>query len=215
MFPLGSVLLPGEVLPLHVFEPRYRKLVVDCVESPDHSFGVTLIERGSEVGGGDQRATVGTLARLVQVAELGDGRFAVVAVGADRIRVHAWLPDDPYPLADVDVWPDAPGDDGGRVAGDEGLVSRVTQRARRSCALARELGDPVGDPSQEISGELLAASYQLVSLSPVGPSDRYALLCADGPVQRLRALESMLDDVEVLLRYRLEAGGNQAEPGEM
>ena len=53
MFPLGTVLLPGGVLPLHVFEPRYRKMVTDCVESPDHEFGVVLIERGSEVGGGE------------------------------------------------------------------------------------------------------------------------------------------------------------------
>ena len=56
MFPLGTVLLPGAVLPLHVFEPRYRQLVQDCLAG-EPEFGVVLIERGSEVGGGDQRAT--------------------------------------------------------------------------------------------------------------------------------------------------------------
>ena len=113
MFPLGSVLLPGGVLPLHVFEPRYRQLVIDCLadDSGDPEFGVTLIERGWEVGGGDQRADVGVVARMVQVEALDDGRYAVVAVGTRRIRVNAWLPDDPYPLADVDDWPDEAPDD--------------------------------------------------------------------------------------------------------
>ena len=72
MFPLGGVLLPGAVLPLHVFEPRYRQLVVDCLadDDGDPEFGVTLIERGSEVGGGDQRTDVGVVARMVRVEAL-------------------------------------------------------------------------------------------------------------------------------------------------
>jgi Lon protease-like protein len=63
MFPLGTVLLPGGVMPLHVFEPRYRQMIKDCMAS-DAEFGVTLIERGSEVGGGDVRSEVGTVARI-------------------------------------------------------------------------------------------------------------------------------------------------------
>ncbi len=212
MFPLGSVLLPGSVLPLHVFEPRYRQLVLDCVEAPDHEFGVTLIERGSEVGGGDQRTAVGTIAQLVQVAEIGDGRYAVVAVGTRRIRVNAWLPDDPYPLADVDEWPDDLAADTAEAAA---LLVAVTQRVRRSCALARELGDSVGDPSQEISDDLLTASYHLIGLAPIGEADSYRLLCAAGPLARLRQLDEMLDDVEILLQYRLGDGGNEVSLGEM
>ena len=108
MFPLGTVLLPGGILPLHVFEPRYRQLVIDCLadDDGDPEFGVTMIERGWEVGGGDTRSDVGVVARMVQIEALPDGRYAVVAVGTRRIRVLAWLPDDPYPLADVDDWPD-------------------------------------------------------------------------------------------------------------
>src|SRR5215217_7145860 len=106
MFPLGAVLLPGGVLPLHVFELRYRQLVQDCLASTDREFGVTLIERGFEVGGGDIRAMVGTVAKLVQVAETDDGRYALMTVGARRIRVNEWLPDDPYPVAEIEDWPD-------------------------------------------------------------------------------------------------------------
>ena len=85
MFPLGTVLLPGAVLPLHVFEPRYRTLVADCLAG-EPEFGVVLIERGSEVGGGDVRRDVGTVARIVEVAELPDGRSALVTVGTDASR---------------------------------------------------------------------------------------------------------------------------------
>ena len=87
MFPLGSVLVPGMVLPLHVFEARYRALVRDCVAG-DGEFGVVLIERGSEVGGGDVRTDVGTVARIVQADEMPDGRFALGAVGVRRVRVQ-------------------------------------------------------------------------------------------------------------------------------
>src|SRR6478672_4324189 len=73
MFPLGTVLLPFAHLPLHIFEPRYRALVKDCLAG-DGEFGVVLIERGHEVGGGDVRFGVGTVARIVQTAELPDGR---------------------------------------------------------------------------------------------------------------------------------------------
>ena len=102
MFPLGSVLVPSGGLPLHVFEPRYRTLVHDCL-ARNWEFGVVLIARGSEVGGADVRTDVGTAARIVESAELPDGRWALVAVGVRRIRVQRWLEDDPYPRADVEL----------------------------------------------------------------------------------------------------------------
>ncbi len=199
MFPLGGTLLPGEVLPLHVFEPRYRQLVLDCVESPDHEFGVVLIERGQEVGGGDVRRDVGTVARMVQVAETEDGRFAVMTVGTHRIRINAWLPDDPYPLADVDHWPDEEPD----APAVQTLLTEVTPRVRRATALALELGDEVADPQQDLSDDPLVASYQLCSLAPVGAADRYDLLCAEGPAARLLLLRDRMDDIEALLQFRL------------
>ncbi|MFZ4720804.1 MAG: LON peptidase substrate-binding domain-containing protein [Ilumatobacteraceae bacterium] len=199
MFPLGSVLLPGGVLPLHVFEPRYRQLVMDCVEREEHDFGVVLIARGHEVGGGEDRRMVGTVARMVQVAETDDGRFAVVSVGTHRIRISAWLPDDPYPLADVEDWPDDDPDDA-RVAE---LVAELTPRVRRAAALALELGDGVADPQQEVSDDPLVASYHLCALAPLSVVDRYDLLSAAGPYERLTSLRDRMSDVEALLALRL------------
>src|SRR5207245_2365688 len=78
MFPLGTVLLPHAHLPLHIFEPRYRALVKDVLAG-DGEFGVVLIERGQEVGGGDVRFDIGTVARIVQSAELPRGRWLLEA----------------------------------------------------------------------------------------------------------------------------------------
>jgi Lon protease-like protein len=199
MFPLGTVLLPGGVLPLHVFEPRYRQLVIDCLadDSGDPEFGVTLIERGSEVGGGDQRAAVGVFARMVQVQALPGGRYALVTVGTRRFRVIAWLPDDPYPLADVDEWqdldPDAP-ELPDRVAAATDRLREVLDLAARFGEVPREL---------EISDDPLLASYHLAGLAPLGPADRYRLLCATSPAERLDRLAECLDDIEAMLRFRL------------
>src|SRR6476646_7825142 len=100
MFPLGTVLFPHALLPLRVFEPRYR-VMTERVLKAEREFGVVLIERGSEVGGGDTRFDVGTVARVVRAQELPDSGYALATVGLRRIRVTRWLPDDPYPLAEV------------------------------------------------------------------------------------------------------------------
>src|SRR5215211_6921123 len=157
MFPLGAVLLPGAVLPLHVFEPRYYALVDDCMAG-DQEFGVVLIERGSEVGGGDVRTDVGTVARVVHVATLPGRRYAVVAVGTRRVRVTAWLADAPYPRAEVEDWPD---ELAGAGADEVAAALRpVVARLRRVLALKTELGEPAASTTTELSDEAVVATYQ-------------------------------------------------------
>lgn len=206
MFPLGSVLVPGALLPLHVFEPRYRRLVQDCLTGTEPEFGVTLIERGHEVGGGDIRSMVGTVARMVQVAEMADGRYALVTIGTRRIRIRTWLPDNPYPMADVEEWPDDWPDD--RADSDDGelgdQITAVSARVRRLNALAVELGLEAVDLTAEISDDPLLASYELTNLAPIGPSDRQRLLEAPGPRRRLAVIGDVLGDAEALLQFRLQ-----------
>jgi Lon protease-like protein len=204
MFPLGTVLLPGGVLPLHVFEPRYRQLVADLLADDvnDPEFGVTMIERGTEVGGGDQRAPVGVVARVVQIQALEGGRYALVAVGTGRFRVNAWLPDDPYPLADVDEWPDQDPDD----PRASELIAPLRRRIREVRHLALELEgappDSLPDEQEAISADPLLASYHLAGIAPIGPADRYRLLCAPSPLARLQLLDAALDDVVAMLEFR-------------
>ncbi len=201
MFPLGSVLVPSAGLPLHVFEPRYRSLVTDCLAAT-REFGVVLIERGSEVGGDDQRCAVGTVARIVEAAELPDGRWAVVAVGVRRVRVERWLPDEPYPIADVMDWPDPdPGPD------HDELLRSVLGQLRRCLALATEAGDATAPATIELSDDPVLAGYQAAAVAPLGPLDQQRLLCAATPDDRLALLGELLDDAALVLQLRLGSDG--------
>lgn len=197
MFPLGSVLLPGSVLPLHVFEPRYQQLVRDCLDAPQHEFGVILIDRGNEVGGGDTRAAAGVVAAMLQVAALDGGRFALITVGTRRFRVTRWLLDDPYPRADIEDWPDGEAD----VSTER--IQATARHARRCAGLAVEMGDRTNVPDGELTGDPSADSFLLAAISPFGPVDQYAALCAPDPLARLDLIDRLLDDVEAALRFRL------------
>ncbi|KBA87736.1 hypothetical protein AO34_01654 [Mycobacterium tuberculosis M1704] len=154
MFPLESAPLPDEDLPLHIFEPRYAALVRDCMDTADPRFGVVLISRGREVGGGDTRCDVGTLARITECADAGSGRYMLRCRVGERIRVCDWLPDDPYPRAKVRFWPDQPGHPvtAAQLLEVEDRVVALFERiaAARGVRLpAREvvLGYPVVDPA--------------------------------------------------------------------
>lgn len=200
MFPLGSPLLPGAVLPLHVFEERYRQMVKDILadDANPPEFGVILIERGFEVGGGDQRSEVGTVARILDVQVSDDGRYALVTVGAERVRVNAWLPDDPYPIADVDLWRDEGSD-------PPDVVERIADlhaRVRSLNDVVRDLGEIAPPPDTEISDEPTLAVYHLGSLAPLGPADRHRMLAAPGLDERMDVLEAALDDAAAVLEFR-------------
>ena len=200
MFPLGTVLVPGAYLPLHVFEPRYRALVEACLEG-DREFGVALIERGSEVGGGDTRFATGCMAKILEAVRLEDGRYAIGTMGVRRVRILRWLPDAPYPRAEVEDWPDpAPG------PGAAEVMARVVPLLRRVLALSAELGDPVAPATVSLTDEPLTASYEMSALAPVGPLDALALLAAPSPEARLEALGELLDEAASVLATRLAGG---------
>ena len=205
MFPLGTVLFPHAQVPLHIFEHRYRVLVRNCIDLPS-DFGITLIAQGHEVGGGDLRTTVGALARIEEAAEFGDGRWALVVRGIERIRILRWLDDDPYPKAEIESWPDL-GDP------DPSLERcRSVETLRSATALmAESLGyRPIVsafDPDMP-TAEL---SLRLSFTSPLGESDRFDLLCAPGPSSRLDLLEQRLLDQQVLFGAEIAMGRDQED----
>jgi uncharacterized protein len=200
MFPLGTVLFPYALLPLHVFEPRYR-IMMRHVLAGDREFGVVLIERGSEVGGGDTRFDVGTLARIVQIAELPDGRYAVSTVGLRRIRVRRWLDDDPYPRAEIDALDESASTDDADAA-----RGRVVEGFARVAALARRIDARIGD-APVFDADPARASYEAAAVAPIGPLDAQQLLAIDDAATRLDALAAMLGEREAELRARLDLEG--------
>jgi Lon protease-like protein len=200
MFPLGTVLFPGGFLPLHVFEERYRVMTRECLAG-DGSFGVVLIERGSEVGGGDTRVAVGTRASITDSRELPDGRWVLAVVGVERVRVEQWLPDDPYPRAAVSVLAEpAPG------AGAVDLAAAATSQLRRALGLWSELGERGPPATFELADDPLLATYQMCTLAPVGPADAQSLLEAETTEARLQLLQRFLDDAIALFAHRLGSG---------
>ncbi len=197
MFPLGCVLFPSAVLPLHIFEPRYKALVHTCLEA-DREFGVVLIERGSEVGGDDVRTDVGTRARIVQAEQMADGRWILAAVGVRRIRVQAWLVDDPHPLAEVEDWPDEP-----PIADLSQVVSERSALLRRVLALKAELGEPAAPITIELADDPVLAAYQLGAVAPLGPADQQAVLRCDTVEHRLELVGRLLAEEADYLERRL------------
>lgn len=115
LFPLGTVLFPGLVLPLHVFEERYRQLVRDLLDLPEQEqrFGVVCIREGREVGEDGVRALygVGCTARLSQVAGYPDGRYDLLTVGSELFRLDELHADQPYFTGSVTWLEDARGDE--------------------------------------------------------------------------------------------------------
>lgn len=195
MFPLSAVVFPCAELPLHVFEPRYRSLMADCLGGVGE-FGVVLITRGSEVGGGDERVDVGTVVRITGTAELADGRMLVMARGGHRVRVERWLPDDPYPRAEVVDIPSEPGTDG--------AVAKAGAAVRRLRSLASELGNlPALPHDLDLAGDDEATGWRLCDLAPVNLVDRQQLLTCAGLAPRMTLLaglcSAMAEDVLGLL----------------
>ena len=203
MFPLQSALLPGETLPLNIFEPRYARLVQDCIAMPDPAFGVVLISQGLEIGGGDVRSEIGALAHISEYADLGMGQYQLLASVRERIRVVEWLPDDPYPRAVVQAWPDEPGPPvtaeriGEVVDGILGLFGRIIAARGgrlRSDALAVD-ADIADDPSRHI--------YALAARVPMGQADRYAVLAAPTLAGRVDALTDAIETVTAMVDFQL------------
>jgi Lon protease-like protein len=180
-----------------VFEARYRALIADCM-ARDREFGVVLIARGSEVGGGDQRVDVGTVARIDQVAELEDGRLLVIARGVRRVRVESWLAEEPFPRAVVEELPVPRGSDHDRAL----ATAEVSVRRLRS--LLSELGDVPALPHDlEVTGNNEEIAWKLCELAPLNLMDRQQLLASSTLEDQLESLEglcqALADDVVAML----------------
>ena len=187
MFPLSTVLFPGAQLPLHIFEPRYLTLTADCL-GQEREFGVVMISRGSETGGGDERVDTGTVARIDRGSQLPDNRLFLEVSGVRRVRVREWLPDDPYPRAVVEDIAEASfGGDGEALAVAESSVRRVR-------SLLSEMGDVPALPHDlDLGDQPGEVAWRLCTLAPLNLMDRQHLLETDDPGLRMRSLTELCD----------------------
>ena len=206
MFPLQVAMLPGEELPLRIFEPRYTALVSDCLAMDDPAFGVVLIEAGREVGGGDIRSDVGAMARIAECIDQGNGRYRLRCVMGERIRVLEWQPDDPYPRAAVEPWPDQPGDavDVDAIRDVEDRIVALYERIAGARGAEVNARDIVA--GADASGDAGTWLYALNSRLPIGQADRYAVLAAPSASARLAALRDALETLTAMVEFQLSSG---------
>ena len=205
LFPLGTVLFPGLVLPLNIFEPRYRALVADLLALPDEGsreFGVIAIRRGWAVADPGRPGTtasasltlyeVGCTAVLRRSTELPDGRYEIVTVGGRRFRVTGIdTESDPYLRAQVEFLPDAVGD----AALADRLAARVLAAFQRYLTLVRS----PESPGEQLPGDPGVLSYLVAATTTLSLDDRQALLAAPDTVSRLRMELSLLGRETALL----------------
>ena len=205
MFPLGSVLFPHTPLVLRVFEPRYLTMMGRLLDGEDPEFGVVLIERGLEAGGGDERASIGTMARILQI-EAGSADLYVVALGGERITVDRWREDDPHPVAVVStmdplVWDNA-------LAPLHREAERVV---RRLATLAAALDEARWDPGTALSDDPVESAWQLAAIAPLGEYDRFRLLNSTSLGGLLRSIIDLCLEEEPVLIARAADARNEDE----
>jgi hypothetical protein len=192
MFPLGSVLFPAMPLALQVFEERYLKMMGAILDAEEPVFGVVLIERGSEVGGGDQRFDLGTTARVLQI-EAPEGPLQVVAKGDRRFRVLSWLDEDPYPQAEVEFLEEFPSDEV-----EPSALESAERVVRDTLSYLLELDLSIPWPTDiELAEDPVARAWQLAGIAPLGTLDHQDLLEAGD-------VASLLKDVQETVTAALE-----------
>lgn len=202
LFPLRTVLVPGLVLPLHIFEPRYRLMIHMLSQAPEaeRGFGIVALRPGSQCEDPTSLYQVGTLARLAEVTELEDGRYDIVTVGASRFRIAAVNDDMPFRRADVTLIEetDGVGADQGQVLADlagEAAALLVAYRRRISKWGVIEVPDIPHLPT-----EPTALSY-LVAAALVADLDVHQrLLAIPTTIARLRAECELLRSELSLMR---------------
>ena len=200
LFPLGLVLLPGLLLPLHVFEDRYRALVAELLDLPEdqRQFGVVAIRQGREVGPDGVRALheVGCAAQLRRVTPYEDGRYDLVTSGTRRFRLRGLTDGGPCLTGLVDWLPEEPGP-----AQEVALLDRAVRVAFADylAALRDAAGEPV-DEAADLPADSLVLSYLVAATAVLDLEDRQRLLAAPDGVARLRAELALLRREVTLLR---------------
>lgn len=199
LFPLGSVLVPGLLLPLHVFEDRYRAMVRDLLALPEDErvFGVVAIRSGREVGADGVTALheIGCTARLRRAEPHPDGRFDVVSTGGERFRLRDVEHDRPYLTGVVDLL----GDELGAADEAEVLAAAVGQAwGDHLRALAAASGEPAERP--ELPADPRVVSHLVAASLRLDLDDRQALLAEPDAVARLQAELALLRREARLMR---------------
>jgi Lon protease-like protein len=198
LFPLGTVLYPGLLLPLNIFEERYRQLVRDLLDGPEpRRFGVIAIRKGRETGvdGVSALHEVGCTATLREVAEQDDGRFHLVTVGTQRFRLASLDDARPYLQGEVELLDEEVGDEAAA-----GLAAQAVRRGFRGYVEALASRESVEVIVPELPDEPLLLSYLVAASMILDLPVRQQLLAEPDAERRLGAERALLARETTMLR---------------
>jgi Lon protease-like protein len=198
LFPLGSVLYPGLVLPLHIFEDRYRQLVRDLLDGDEPKrFGVIAIREGRETGvsGVSALYEVGCVATVREVTELDDGGYDLLTVGTDRFRLHGMDTSQPYLVGEIELLDEPVGDEN-----EAAVMAAAIQRGFRGYLdmLASQGSATISVP--DLPDEPILLSYLVAASMIIELSDRQGLLAQPDAMHRLAAERGLLASETAMLR---------------
>jgi uncharacterized protein len=198
LFPLKTVLFPQARLPLQIFEPRYREMIERCL-AEDLAFGILLIKEGDEVGAAALPHAIGTIARIVDVARLADGRMNIIVAGITRFELLERSIDRAYLTGSI------------RLLSDENVDLRKAERAARRVAqlfqsyanALRKITEMDEDSAKEelqLAKDPTVLSYAIAASLPISLLDKQALLATATTIQRLQREVAILERELELLR---------------
>jgi len=188
VFPLNSVLLPGGILPLRIFEPRYVDMVSHCLRN-DSGFVVAIIKKGQETGAAAEFYSIGTLAKIVDWERCSDGLLGITAQGCNKARILNWKVEKNQLIhGDIESFSNEPQND---------LPLEFDKLSLMLKRILKELGSPYSTQAKDFTDAGWVAG-RLVELLPLELAQKQALLELEDPLSRLFQLRDNLLNLELL-----------------
>ncbi len=216
LFPLNTVLFPQAHLPLQIFEPRYVEMIDRCLDQ-DLALGIVLIREGSEVGGNATPYDVGTIARIQDVAHVGDGRMNIIVAGITRFKILEMLTKHAYPTAHIQPWRDEDVDIGKAesVAHQAALAFQKYVRAIQNVAATEEQEAAEGQEEKTFRPpkDPTLLSYLVANNLQVSNTDKQSLLEAPTTIARLHREIFFMQRERELLRLVTEKNDRNLDQG--
>jgi Lon protease-like protein len=188
LFPLPLVMLPNELLPLHIFEERYRKLLVD-VEAGDHLFGITFFDPADQIVDRPALGSIGCVAEVREAETLPDGRSNITVLGLARYRLTAYADrGEPYLVGDVDFFED----DEPEGADLGPLADEVFELFGRMARAAFKMSGGRGALPEIKRADPEALSFLITAAFNFDNEKKYSLLETTSTLDRLTELREIL-----------------------
>jgi hypothetical protein len=204
---LNTVLFPGMILPLHIFEERYKLMVQDCLDE-DRPFGVSLIREGKEVGERAVPYSIGTTALIASVTRTDEGRMNIITIGHERFRLQGVGHEQPYLTGDAEPWPLT----GGAEKGARAQVGPMRALLRQYLSLlVQAQGHSI--KIEELPEEARTLALLIAITLQVPMPEKQRLLAQPDVLRMLLAERAILNREQLLLDHIIQTQSEQWEGG--